>query len=71
MKGYVYDSTISTTSMTITEACIILVFTVVLFMLVKTVPQMLAGVVTGSSGGGINLGGAGGADGGVVDVVAR
>jgi P-type conjugative transfer protein TrbL len=61
VKGYVYDSTITTTSMTITEACIILVFTVVLFMLVKTVPQMVAGVVSGSSTGGIHLGGSGSA----------
>lgn len=59
VKGYVYDSTIATTSMTITEACIILVFTVVLFMLVKTVPNMVAGVISGSSTGGIQLGGSG------------
>ncbi|MCD8349180.1 MAG: P-type conjugative transfer protein TrbL [Planctomycetaceae bacterium] len=57
VKGYVYDSTITTTSMTITEGCIILIFTVVLFMLVKTVPQMVAGVVSGASTGGIQLGG--------------
>ncbi len=61
VKGYVYDSTVSTTAMTITEACIILVFTVVLFMLVKTVPQLVAGVVNGSSVGGIHLGGSGSA----------
>ncbi len=57
VKGYVYDSTITTTSMTITEGCVILIFTVVLFMLVKTVPQLVAGVVSGSSTGGIQLGG--------------
>jgi type IV secretion system protein TrbL len=43
--------------MTITEARIILVFTAALFMLVKTVPQMAAGVISGSSTGGIHLGG--------------
>ncbi len=59
VKGYVYDSIITTTSMTITEGCIILIFTVVLFMLVKTVPQMVAGVISGASTGGINLGGSG------------
>lgn len=52
---------VSTTAMTITEACIILVFTVVLFMLVKTVPSMVAGIVSGSSTGGIQLGGSGSA----------
>ena len=61
VKGYVYDSTIATTSMTITEGCILLIFTVVLFMLVKTVPQMVAGVISGSSTGGLQLGGSGGA----------
>jgi P-type conjugative transfer protein TrbL len=61
VKGYVYDSTITTTSMTITEGCIILIFTVVLFMLVKTVPQMVAGVINGASTGGISLGGSGSA----------
>ncbi len=61
VKGYVYDSVITTTSMTITEGCIILIFTVVLFMLVKTVPQMVAGVISGASTGGINLGGSGSA----------
>ena len=61
VKGYVYDSTITTTSMTITEGCIILIFTVVLFMLVKTVPQMVAGVISGVSTGGISLGGSGSA----------
>ena len=61
VKGYVYDSTITTTSMTITEGCIILIFTVVLFMLVKTVPQMVAGVISGASTGGISLGGSGAA----------
>lgn len=61
VKGYVYDSTITTTSMTITEGCIILIFTIVLFMLVKTVPQMVAGVASGASTGGMHLGSSGAA----------
>ncbi len=60
VPGLVYGvNQVTTTAMTITEACIILVFTVVLFMLVKTVPTMVAGIVSGSSTGGIQLGGAG------------
>ena len=62
VKGYVFwDSTINTTAMTITEGCIILIFTIVLFMLVKTVPNIVAGVISGSSTGGIQMGGSGGA----------
>ena len=61
VKGYVYDSNVSTTAMTITEGCVILLFTVILFMLVKTVPQMVAGIISGSSTGGISLGGGSGA----------
>ncbi len=52
VKGYVYDSTVSTTSMTITEGCVLLLFTVILFMLVKSVPNMVAGIISGSSTGG-------------------
>ncbi len=59
VKGYVYNSNITTTSMTIQEGCVILLFTVVLFMLVKTVPNMVAGIVSGSSAGGVHLGGSG------------
>ncbi|MDR0362996.1 MAG: P-type conjugative transfer protein TrbL [Planctomycetota bacterium] len=70
VKGYVYDSVISTTSMTITEGCIILIFTVVLFMLVKTVPQMVAGVASGASTGGIHLGGSGSAMAGAAAVAS-
>ena len=70
VKGYVYDSVISTTSMTITEGCIILIFTVVLFMLVKTVPQMVAGVASGASTGGIQLGGSGAAMAGAAAVAS-
>ncbi len=70
VKGYVYDSTITTTSMTITEGCIILIFTVVLFMLVKTLPQMVAGVVSGASTGGIQLGGSGAAMAGAAAVAS-
>lgn len=61
VKGYVYDSTVNTASMTITEGCVILLFTVILFMLVKTVPNMVAGIISGSSTGGIGLGGGGAA----------
>lgn len=61
VKGYVYDSTVSTTSMTIQEGCVILLFTLILFMLVKTVPNMVAGIISGSSSGGISLGGGGSA----------
>ncbi len=57
VKGYVYNSNVSTTSMTIQEGCVILLFTVILFMLVKTVPNMVAGIISGSSTGGISLGG--------------
>ncbi|MDR1744514.1 MAG: P-type conjugative transfer protein TrbL [Planctomycetota bacterium] len=60
VKGYVYDSTVSTTSMTITEGCVLLLFTVILFMLVKSVPNMVAGIVSGSSTGGVSLGGGAG-----------
>ncbi len=45
VKGYVYDSTVSTTSMTITEGCVLLLFTVILFMLVKSVPNMVARII--------------------------
>ena len=61
VKGYVYDSNVSTTAMTITEGCVILLFTVILFMLVKTVPNMVAGIISGSSTGGVSLGGGGSA----------
>ena len=61
VKGYVYNSNVSTTAMTITEGCVILLFTVILFMLVKTVPNMVAGIISGSSTGGISLGGGGAA----------
>ncbi len=61
VKGYVYNSNVSTTAMTITEGCVILLFTVILFMLVKTVPNMVAGIISGSSTGGISLGGGGSA----------
>ena len=57
VKGYVYNSNVATTAMTITEGCVILLFTVILFMLVKTVPNMVAGIISGSSTGGISLGG--------------
>ncbi len=43
--------------MTITEGCVLLLFTVILFMLVKSVPNMVAGIISGSSTGGISLGG--------------
>jgi type IV secretion system protein VirB6/type IV secretion system protein TrbL len=50
LRGYVYDSTVQTTALTLTDAAVILVFSVVLFMLVNHVPGMVASLATGGTG---------------------